>query len=416
MRLCTALWAGVCIQGACIAGVMDVIRRSGGRAIDPFTDEVLLLIDERGQARILELLDTPLLEVQLPARPGDPATFVPAPFDLGRGDAAEDIIDFVDVSRFAYPIALQFVSLRVRGIPPIRIRVNNEEHLRRLLRGMWQRPDDYDTSLFAGAASRGARRHVWSRAEVTALEGDIVNDDGGCRNRENPQAKMIVAKQRLLLCGEKSNGENCGIDAVRQFLGIRESNVEVRDWLGIPTVVPLAQHQVHAVYERYRVDGDKDMEIIKPQHHKTYIDTTRMNYIVLRDRHYTAVLANTTPWDAVGDKMRTTRGIMCFDFETREEDPNVNMFLKPTICSAVYMPVGTRVLQRRMFTSTLHGPSCARQFLDFLREEDQQQRHYHINAFNGSRFDFYFLYAAMTEEEFRRSDLHLRLLSILKFK
>lgn len=122
------------------------------------------------------------------------------------------------------------------------------------------------------------------------------------------------------------------------------------------------------------------------------------------------------------------RGLLTYDFETRanlKEDAkrrvglfddgaiNYGEVLEDVICCITYRPLKKKKLFHKTFI-TNSKKSSARQFLDFLKEEHINGRHYNCLAHNGSNFDGYLVLKEFTEREMLNNPPpHFRNLSIL---
>jgi hypothetical protein len=119
-----------------------------------------------------------------------------------------------------------------------------------------------------------------------------------------------------------------------------------------------------------------------------------------------------------------TRNEVC-SLLTLRRDPRVNSMslasvkgrdatksfkLKDALCCVYYRPykLDENESSKRLTLVTNSQKSSARQFMDWLNEEALAGRIYNIIAHNGSRFDFYFLLAAMSELELLDCSLSMR--------
>jgi hypothetical protein len=119
---------------------------------------------------------------------------------------------------------------------------------------------------------------------------------------------------------------------------------------------------------------------------------------------------------------------MTFDFETRPtsefhligesvkgRDATKSFKLKDSLCCVYYRPykLAEEEPSKTLTFITNNSKSSARQFLDWLNKEALEKRTYNIIAHNGSRFDFYFLLAQMTECELLECSLSMRCTAVI---
>jgi hypothetical protein len=148
-----------------------------------------------------------------------------------------------------------------------------------------------------------------------------------------------------------------------------------------------------------------------------------MLYILLNKSHYYPVVSfeNKT-------KKKINKTLLTFDFETRNteeysivEATGEKMFIiKDTILSMYYRTNPKDVLNKPEYNKSLlitdDKSSSARKFIEFLKVEDEHNRHYNIIAHNGTNFDFYLLVSEMTDDEVNECDISLRGTSIIGIK
>lgn len=263
------------------------------------------------------------------------------------------------------------------------------------------------------------------RSEVQADDGDIVDISdfssvfevsvnnvqlsGGCNSHQETRVKgnTQLLSFKKVNCGAKPGRNNCGISCVSRVLGTKIDPCKARRFLGLDSGQMLDVHHVQKLYESYK-QHDKQLVVLHGQEDSFDPDTASddSDYILLENGHYYVCEQVVRRFEE--NKANQARGLCAFDFETRESegvvasDGKTYHPLKPTIVSAVYRPDGRKVEnpQERSitFTST-EQKSCARMFLDWLKQESAKGRHYNVIAHNGSAFDFYILLGCMTQKE-----------------
>lgn len=330
----------------------------------------------------------------------------PAPVDLSDRDAARDLHQMISAeSRWNrnYPVYLKLTSNIVDNTELIR-EFTTRRHMERFLSGIFLRPDDYKPEEWyemvpgadlTDAAIRTQLRMVWRSTQVALWNGDHFL--GGCSGTRTRVVTRNVGPVKLWIRMYNVGNNNCGLRAVTHVLGLQVRCDTLRVRFGFPSCAPLSTEDVLRVYEGLRGDDQKPLFFID----KNYTGPIRMEYAhyvwmslarVDGTMHYAPVVRVAGGFDADSDLERTNHGEMVFDFETRlrntqwseETCDYVDPKLRDTICGVVWRRYKAVTDQSRVFVSTPER-SSARQFLDFLHEEMQQGRSYHINAFNGSR-------------------------------
>lgn len=326
------------------------------------------------------------------------------------------------------------------------------------------------------AATPGSSQTVYSARENRVIKLGLKdafsymlfsNDDieplaGGLSTRKEQTKFLTTQYFDVELYSPASKGNNCGLEALRS-LGMNfcnKSNIQIRRQFGLSKNEPIAPEVLkHKIYDEYIDEVDnKVLEIIDYGWCAWIEDDDsfeQFNYVMLHKNHYWQVkrlthrgiyaekikvlkdsLATENDKDKRENleeqldqlkaqnkemKLKKRRGVGAFDFETRPTDTTYHIGssiarpLRDTIVKFAYRRVQKKNVCVEGFTTTRNKTS-ARQFLDWLVEEDRQNRHYTWIAHNGSNFDFYLLYKEMTESEIRHSPIQLRGTSIIGFQ
>ena len=299
------------------------------------------------------------------------------------------------------------------------------------------------------AASVPGLKDWWSAFAECYIE--IEHIDGGCvKNQTRASRHQVMSfNYQLNTFSPYSQYNNCGLECLRHIasqspkIEIQESNLKLRKRLNIPVNTFISVDDLLALSKQLMPDRpvvvlttDVDIEI----------DMNVSSYILLHEHHYSivesAVYLDTEPVVSVSKR----RGVMAVDFETRRSFKDMTVIRRKvknyatglceeqdvkseriidTICHARYTQHGDRTdleswhdLRHIAFT-TNDAKTSARQFLDWLiNEATVHNRVYQLNAYNGSRFDWYLLLGAMTCDETRALDskLHLRNSAIIGFE
>ncbi len=279
---------------------------------------------------------------------------------------------------------------------------------------------------------------------------------GGC----NKMRKSFTENKHVVgdyyefdLFNPESRRNNCGLEVLRAMCDIDfdgKSNRLLRTEFKIETGAALTGDQLKYIYRKY-CTTENPLCIISSDFDGTYNET--YNYIFWRKGHYMLVTNVFRRGMSVGKireleyqldqendedlrdkilkKIETIRkgpmwlkglkrGLLAFDFETRATEEYVPIadrignVLKDTIVKCVYRECRKpNVILKRGFT-TNEEKTSARQFLDWLKEEHREGRHYTCIAHNGANFDFYLLFKEFTENEILHNPPNFRNTSIIQ--
>jgi len=151
---------------------------------------------------------------------------------------------------------------------------------------------------------------------------------------------------------------------------------------------------------------------------KTIVLNENQLYIVLHDKHYYPVVSFKKK--EVSKKKR--RILMAMDFEVRPTEKfhtiqatGEKMYvLKDTIASVYYQNgYQKNADMQKIILKTDTNKSSARKFIDLLIQADIDHKHFTIIAHNGSNFDYYFILAVFTQEEYSECNINLRQTSVI---
>ena len=234
---------------------------------------------------------------------------------------------------------------------------------------------------------------------------------GGCNKRPESLYRKIKGTYNNFNTISPISGENnCGIVCIAYLLKQNINPLKVRKEFGLDTGVCIEPKDLLAIYNRYNENSRFLVVIDKDISQK--LDFDQFDYIMHDKNHYQVVESV----DHVEVGKRRKRALLAMDFETRPTEEfvmignNKSYLLKDSICSVAYQEYSTKKqcpLIRNTFI-TNSDRSSARQFLDFLEQEHRKGKHYNIVAFNGGRFDYYFLISQLTETELLHTDINLR--------
>lgn len=279
----------------------------------------------------------------------------------------------------------------------------------------WLRSHRQDNGYYQGQQIGEEFNVAFRNAIVDIIPQSL---QGGCARASGNKvlASALIGNQHLTIVNAKVIRNNCGIAAIKYFIKELPSAHICRKGINRAANEKLSIEEIYTLYNKYN-KSNKKLKVITREC-KEYIDCCKYNYILFRNDHYVAVKFNAFVKE---NNKKVNRGFMAIDFETRmsEEDhimvgDNKMVILKDTICSVAYYPLRSNERKEKIFRTTKDKSSC-RQLIDFLISESLEGRHYHVNAYNGSRFDFYLIYGELRQDELVYSDIQLRGMSILSF-
>ena len=311
------------------------------------------------------------------------------------------------------------------------------------------------TQITGNGGEVDSEGHAWN--EYANGEGDAFDEvyidiqpiTGGCYKDLNTSQKRtrLTNEYKLETFCPTARLNNCAFECLRHIatkhgIVIKPSNSALRKTHNIEPNTEVSCQMLLALCKEFM---PKRKVVIVLDDFNDTMDMTSADYIVLHNHHYQVVESVERRTDGATSK-RITRGVLAMDFETRPsltdptvmirrvKDPITKVVTKTkvnshrlvdTICHARFIQNGDRTdlassmgLRHIDFT-TNRTASSARQFLDWLKDEAQtHQRHYQVVAYNGSRFDYYLLFGAMTEEEtyMLEQSLQLRGKAIIGFE
>jgi len=269
---------------------------------------------------------------------------------------------------------------------------------------------------------------------------DVIDIKGGC-NKDHSESKLMELwyqsnetmraeiERKLIKLKNKtikgtyntfetynpiSNHNNCGIACISHILRKELSPKEIRKKYGWRSDSKLTPYQLQNIYNDFK-NNDRFLVIVD-RNTSIVLDHDMYDYILYENDHYRVILSS----DSHTEIKSVKRSDMAFDCETRPTDDYImvgnqkSYLLKDTITSVYYKEYNQNIQHNYIIkTFTTNEKSSVRQFIDFLELEHRRNKHYNIVAYNGSRFDFYFIIANLTQEELLHTKINLRGYSVI---
>ena len=265
----------------------------------------------------------------------------------------------------------------------------------------------------------GENPDVFLTARITIDE--VRGGCSKCGRKETMDLQFGAGKFTLYNPIVKHN--NCGLACIEKLLNIKLNYFEERKKHNLKTEELISPEIIKKVYFEYS-KSHKFLCIID-RNYSGNILLHRYDYIMYNKNHYRAVVDQVYNPDTNedGKHIKVLRGLLAFDFETRVIDPQgkgvktgstYRKLMVDSICSIHYQKYKSKDFATTTFTTTdLDEGRSARQFIDFLKAEHENKRHYTCIAHNGSRFDFLILQSVMTPEEKLHAEFQYRGYSII---
>ena len=301
--------------------------------------------------------------------------------------------------------------------------------------------------------TKDAFKYILSPAKNISYGGGCRNDRGDRKNPSNGEKEKVGDFYRFKTFNPTSQRNNCGIECLRAIDGVNLPERSVRKELGIPSNTFITPEQIYRIYKKYNTNN-KDLVFIDYTFDDVYMEKN-FNYLLLEKGHYKlvrnmkkrgrftkrineleSILQQSINvlkrrelqteidklWAEPMMRMRNLkRGLLTFDFETRMTDEtktygsSTGRKLKDAIVKFVYRRVQKTKIHQDGFASN-DVKTSARQFLDWLRTEHRENRHYTCIAHNGAKFDFYLLFKDLKKNELLHTAVRLRGTSIIEFE
>lgn len=244
---------------------------------------------------------------------------------------------------------------------------------------------------------------------------------GGCSNHKTTK-KIIKTRHYNLTCYspiDKHGANNCALKCLIKAYDLTISCHQMRKLINNP-YGQIQPDDLIELYNKLNIETNKPLQIVSRD--VTEFDVTKNTYLVLLNNHYYLVEEAKLKQVAV-TSLKTKRGYLYFDFETRPDDRYFDMvtvngqkvksnYLRPTILKAWYRPYKATDFKALSFATT-DDKDCARLFIDWLIDEKNKGRTYTCIGHNIARFDLYFIISQLTKNEQLSCIMKLRGYSVI---
>jgi len=258
-------------------------------------------------------------------------------------------------------------------------------------------------------------------ARLYNVRDNIRQIQGGCSKVEKRYKKQGLF-YTFDLTSPKSKRNTCGIECLKMCKGMQQhfeglSNYYLRRLLNLEIDTKLTLHQLKELYERYQAEG-RVLVFITEDFDGQY--NPKFNYIFYTKKNHYCFVNELISRDFRSSSERTQRGLLAFDFETRNLDSfdevkssgAKSYHMCDTIIKFVFQRYKSKKIEKMGFVTNSEKTS-ARQFLDWLHEQHKNGKYFTCVAHNGANFDFYLLIKELTENELTHSVLSLRGTSVI---
>lgn len=229
---------------------------------------------------------------------------------------------------------------------------------------------------------------------------------GGCNKHASCEKKLKSAFYNFELHNPTSRDNNCFFACLKYFGLITETHQNMRKKFNI---LPNTMIDVRTAQ---RIIRELNLNVMVITYDINEELDENIKYLILDNNHYYAVKSfeNNSQKD-----VKTKRGLLTFDFETRETEMYETVkisgqkqyILKDTLCKVYYKDYKKTEHDQQTFI-TNDKLSSARQFINWLNNQKIKNKTYNILAHNGGRFDFYFFINQLTTKELMECDIGFR--------
>lgn len=254
---------------------------------------------------------------------------------------------------------------------------------------------------------------------------NLHNLSGGCVEKGVKHRERLFSNHiyKFIVSSQESRDNNCGLEVLKKILYIPEKAEKIRRRYKIQTKTKMSFEQLNLIYNN-EIKDDRRPLVLLTEQSSGVLNKADFNYIFIHREHYYFV-EDMIPHDK---NKKVKRGKLYVDLETRPTDECVyiksknesgqtvvkqSRILKDTMTAVYYKPYKGAEYIQSMFITTVGGKSSIRKFADWLIAQASDNKFYQIVAHNGSRFDYYFFLACLTQQETLLSQINFRGTSLI---
>ncbi len=289
-----------------------------------------------------------------------------------------------------------------------KIKFKSKDHFINWKNKLFQQNEDSQGNII----DQGQGANVFNNITIQSIK----KVQGGASVKHDMEKKITIHNYILNCFRPKTNRQDCLFTAIKYLKPDLEVDIkEIRKHFKIEgRDVKVESDIAFKILDYLKID---DIELFDDSEKEIVLDDKK-TYIVLHNEHYYPVV------NFVDKKVsaKKRRKLLAFDFETRPTEEYITIkatgekmyILKDTITSVYYGKGNARTNDFvKTIITTDNEKTSARKFIDFLIQSDIDHIHFNIIAHNGSNFDFYFILAEMTEEEYAECDINFRGTSVI---
>lgn len=251
---------------------------------------------------------------------------------------------------------------------------------------------------------------------------------GGCNTHTDTSKIINTSTYKLKLYNPIDKYNNCGLKCIEHIFDIEISYKKVREEFELNKDL-IDGYSMNKIYEKYN-KSNKKLSIIEESFNDKF-DFTKFDYLLIRKSHYYVV----EKAEVIDQKDKSTkRGLLVWDIETRESEDTIDInhydyiddngklvkeksvikskILKDIITAIYYRDYKSETTNKKIF-ETDDKSSSIRKFINFLKDQASNNKHYNCIAHNSARFDHYFLLSEMSEVEQYQTEYQFRGYSII---
>lgn len=316
-----------------------------------------------------------------------------------------------------------YINDRINIEFPKEFPFNNINHYKKFLETLDKdepEPLDSTATLRVLAKQNDALKYV--KVNVKVIKG-------GCNHHKDYEEKVVKTPlYKLILHNPYSQRNNCGLKCIEYIFDIQLAHSEIRNEYKLSDDL-IDTYSINKIYDKYN-DSDKELQIIEESYNGKF-NFKRYNYFLIMNEHYYVI----KDAEIIDQKdKQTKRGLLTWDIETRPSDETIDInhydykqddgkiikdveiiksqILKDTLTAIYYRDYKSDITKKKIFETDEESTSL-RKFINFLKLQANDNKHYNCIAHNSARFDHYFLLSEMSRSEQLQTEYQFRGYSII---